>query len=343
MARQHSTARPLRAQAPIRDVAARAGVSIATVSRVMNGITNKAAPATVERVRRAADELGYRAVSVGRALRQRQSRLVALLASNLANPAMAAIAASAEVALRHAGYVMTLCDTHDTAELQDEYLLEMRAQLVRATVLLGAVPSAKLREFSNADEPLLFVNRRRPHDGKGMFVGIDNRAAGGDVADLFAARAITAPRVIHGDLKSSATADRIAAFRARMKQHGVNLDDAAIMTADGMDHLAIGYQAMRRILESGARPRGVFCTSDLIAYGAARRAREMGIAAPHGLLIVGFDDNPLNDWVAPWLSSVRVPYERYGSAIVSALHSLWDGGAHDATILEHQLVVRGAA
>lgn len=341
--RPQSTHKPLRPSAPIRAVAARAKVSIATVSRVMNGIVNKASPATIERVRRAVDELGYRPASVGQALRHRQSRLVALLASNLANPAMAAIAASAEVALRQAGYVMVLCDTHDTAELQDEYLLEMRAQFVRATVLLGAVPSPKLREFSAADEPLLFVNRRRPHDGMGPFVGIDNRDAGNDVADLFAANRITRLGIIHGDLKSSATADRIAAFRARMKQHGVKLQAAAILTEDGLDHLAIGYRAMGRMLASQPRPRGVFCTSDLIAYGAARRAREFGLTVPHDLLIVGFDDNPLNDWIAPWLTSVRVPYERYGSAIVSALHNLWDGAAQDATILEHQIVVRDLA
>jgi LacI family transcriptional regulator len=65
--------------------------------------------------------------------------------------------------------------------------------------------------------------------------------------------------------------------------------------------------------------------------------------APRDLLIVGFDDNPLNDWIAPWLTSVRVPYERYGSAIVSALQNLWDGAADDATILDHQIVARDVA
>ncbi len=118
-------------------VAAQAGVSIATVSRVMNGVAGGASPATAERVRQAAAALGYRPLSVGRTLRQKRSRLVALLAANLANPAMTAMAASIETALRRKGLVMVLCDTHDRPELQDEYLLEMRAQLVCATVLRG--------------------------------------------------------------------------------------------------------------------------------------------------------------------------------------------------------------
>ena len=88
------------------------------------------------------------------------------------------------------------------------------------------------------------------------------------------------------------------------------------------------------------RPRGLFCASDLIAYGAARCARESGFAVPGDLVVVGFDDNPLNDWVAPWLNSVRVPYERYGDAIVEALQAGWAGSPRAESILAHELIVR---
>ncbi|MHB2169573.1 hypothetical protein [Alsobacter sp. R-9] len=91
---------------------------------------------------------------------------------------MAAIAASAETALREAGYVMVLCDTHDRADLQDEYLLEMRAQLVRGVVLLGAVPSPQLEVALAGGDPVLFVNRRSPVSGTAAFIGIDNHRAG---------------------------------------------------------------------------------------------------------------------------------------------------------------------
>ena len=103
-------------------VAAQAGVSIATVSRIVNGETRRASAETVERVQKLVAALGYRPNHVGRTLRRRESRIVAMLSPNLDNPAMAAIAASVETALRSAGYVMILCDTHDRAELQDEYL-----------------------------------------------------------------------------------------------------------------------------------------------------------------------------------------------------------------------------
>jgi LacI family transcriptional regulator len=323
-------------------VAARAGVSIATASRVINGIANRASAATAARVHEAVAELGYRPISVGRALRHGRSRLVALLAANLANPTMAAIAASVEAALRREGLIMVLCDTHERPKVQDEYLLEMRAQLACATVLLGAVPSPQLAAMEAANETLLFVNRRSPHDPTRPFVGIDNISAGREVATFFLDRNIPVAGAIQGSLGSSATADRLTAFRARLAAAGQKLADSHVVSiADDLDHMVIGYRSVDALLaQTPARPCGIFCLSDLIAYGAHRRLTEHGIAVPGEVCLVGFDDNPLNDWVAPWLSSVRVPYAAFGAAVVQVLRDLWAGEPASARILPHALVAR---
>ena len=323
----------LASRASVSTVAARAHVSIATVSRVINGVPNKASAATAERVWQAVEELGYRPVSVGRALRNRRSRLVALLAANLANPAMAAIAASAEAALREAGLVMVLCDTHDRADLQDEYLLEMRAQLACAMVLLGAVASPQLAAMRQEGETLLFVNRRSP-DAPAPFVGIDNHAAGAEVATFMRSRGVTAPGIIHGPRTSSATDARVTGFLHAVGRH------ARIATAPDLEHTAIGYRRALDVLPDDG-PRGIFCGSDLIAYGAHRRLNEAGLRVPDDVLLVGFDDNPLNDWVAPWLNSVRVPYDAFGPAVVAALDAAWRG-ENVMTVLPHRLVIRSA-
>lgn len=318
-------------------VAAHAGVSIATVSRVVNGVTNKAAPDTVARVQAAIAALGYRPTGAGRALRSGQSRLVAVLAANMANPTMPAIVAAAEVALRGAGYVMVLCDTHEQPELQDEYLLEMRSHYARGLVLLGAVDSPVLRRFVQAGEPLVFVNRRSPVGGDSLaHVGIDNLGAGADVARWIAQQGWHGVGLIHGNMASSATADRVRGFRAALKACSIALPAARIQTSAGREHLQIGYEGMERLLALAAPPRVVFCTSDLIAYGAHRRAREAGLQIGHELTLIGFDDSPMNAWIAPWLNTVRVPYAAYGEAI---LRSLADRSAAPV-ILRHELVVR---
>jgi LacI family transcriptional regulator len=320
--------------ASIGSVAKRAGVSIATVSRVMNSVSNKASQDTIDRVRQAVLELGYRPVGAGRALRRGKSRLVAVLASNLSNPSMAAVAAATETALRSAGYVMVLCDTHDDPKLQDEYLLEMRAQYACGLVLLGAVASPVLQDFVSAREPLVFVNRRNPF-GNGRYVGVDNAAAGEEVAAWFIQNNRLNVALIHGSSTSSATADRIYGFKAGLSKNGISLPRDMIFGSKVLDHLQIGYEGIAKIMRKGIQPEGVFCTSDLIAYGAHRWLCEQHIDLT-ATDIVGFDDSPMNPWIAPWLHAVQVPYSKYGNAIVRALASQEE----ETIILDYQLVIR---
>lgn len=315
-------------------VAEHAGVSIATVSRVVNGVTNKTSQATLARVREAVQELGYRPMGAGRSLRNRRSRLVAVLAANLANPTMAAIAAVTEVSLRKAGFVMVLCDSHDQPDLQDEYLLEMRAQFACGFVLLGAVASPALWTFRAAGEPLIFVNRGDPY-GSQCHVGIDNRVAGAKVARWFASLDRGPVALIHGSLSSSATADRVAGFSEQARILGLDILPTAASDVTATEHLEIGHQAMMNYLGRPTRPQCVFCTSDLIAYGAHRAARERGLDPLEDITFVGFDDSPLNAWIAPWLNAVRVPYAAYGDAIVKAL-----AGSSLPVTLPHDLIIR---
>ena len=325
--------------ASIGAVADRAGVSIATVSRVLNGVARKASAATIAKVQAAALALDYRPSSAGRLLRQKSSRLVAVLAANLANPAMAAIAASAEVALREAGLVMVLCDSHDRPELQDEYLREMRAQQARAIVLLGAVASPMLDAMRGGSTPIIFVGRRDPAGENGRFVGIDNAVAGRDVAAWALARGLRKAAIIHGPLTSSATRERVDAVSEAYRAAGHPIPSEWRIAPAGIDHLAIGLEGAKALDTRGAKPDLIVCASDLIAFGARRYWRENGggQSAPR---LIGFDDNPLNDWVAPDLSSVRIPYQAFGPAIVGQITGSLENRKNFSEILPHTIVER---
>lgn len=315
---------PMPEDVSLATVAARAGVSVSTVSRIVNGEMRRASAATVARVLDAIEAVGYRPNPVGRALRRGQSQLVAVLAANLDNPAMATIAGSTEAALRRAGYVMILCDTHDRPELQDEYLFAMRAQLVRGFVLIAAVRSPGLAELTRQGVPMVFVTRRNPV-GPGLFVGIDDRKAGAAVADHVLAEGCRMPAVVFPQNGSSASRERTAGFVDRLRERGVA--DDAILRAEGVGpaHLEVGYDGAARLYADGRRPDAVLCVSDQIAYGVARRARELGIRVPEDCALVSIDGTPLNQWVAPWLKSIRIPYAGYGAEIVAGLEAILAG------------------
>jgi LacI family transcriptional regulator, galactose operon repressor len=331
---------PLR-QGPVSlaTVAAEAGVSVATVSRIVNGETRRASSETVERVQRLVATLGYRPNHVGRTLRRRESKIVAMLSPNLDNPAMAAIAASVETALRSAGYVMILCDTHDRADLQDAYLHAMRSQVVQGYVVVNAVRSDALSESVARGDPIVFVGRRNP-DGGGSFVGIDDRRAGADAADHLWALGIRDLAVIQPTQGSSATRDRVGGFITRLVELGLPREALRTADAPGLSHLEVGYAAARRLVEGQSWPQGLLCPSDLMAYGTYRLASEMGIRIPQQSRIVGIDDNALNAWIAPWLTSVHIPYADFGARVLENLQSLWAGEQPAEQLLQHQLVVR---
>nr|WP_246500886.1 LacI family DNA-binding transcriptional regulator [Azospirillum rugosum] len=325
-------------QTSLADIAAEAGVSVSTVSRIANGDLGRASAATVEKVQRLIAERGYRPNPVGRSLRGGESRLVAMLAPNLDNPAMAAIAASTEAALRAAGYVMVLCDTHDRPDLQDEYLRAMRSRFAEGFILVSAVASAELEASVKRGEPIVFVNRRNPYGG-GAFVGIDNRRAGADAADYLLDCGVRAPAVIHPAELSSTIRERVEGFIDRLRERRPGM---AVRRAEGAgaNHLDCGYAAALSLIAAGGWPDGVLCPSDLMAYGLFRAARERGGRIPDDCRPVGIDDNDLNAWIAPWLSSVKIPYRAFGERVVACLLALRAGTLDGEVLLGHELIRR---
>ena len=319
-------------------VAAQAGVSIATVSRIVNGETRRASPETVARVREAIKTVGYHPNQLGRALRSRESRLVAMLVANLHNPVMATIAASTEAALRQAGYVMILCDTHDRPDLQDDYLNAMRSQVVHGYVMVASQPSPGLQDFVTRGAPMVFVSRRSPF-GECSFVGSDSMAAGADAADYLLDRGIEAPTVVFPSQESSTTRERVKGFCNRLVARGVPAHQIRKAEALGASHLEIGYAAVNHFFAPHAWPRGVMCISDQVAYGVHRLARESGLQVPQDCEIVGIDGNPINAWLAPWLTSVEIPYREFGPSIVELLISLWGGERSREHLLPHRIAI----
>lgn len=310
------------AVASIQTVAAQAGVSIATVSRVINGKTSKVSRETQERVLEVARALRYRPSGVGSALRSGRSRLVALLVPNMTNAYHGAIARAVEHELRACGKLMVICNTYDDPQVQDELLSEMRAQLASGFILLGAVESPGLSEVISAGEPVVLVNRKLDLPTSVPFVGIDDHDAGGKVAELLLERDFKHISLVHGSLKSSATADRVNGFLEAIKRSGRRFEiedhQVAVSRIEG------GYDVALKTLRSDRHPDAVFCTTDEIAYGYFKRCRELGLRVTEDIHLFGFDGNPLNDYLAPWLSTISIPYQDFGKKIVDQLRYYWD-------------------
>jgi LacI family transcriptional regulator len=319
------------------DVALKAKVSAATASRVLNGHQELVSPSTYRRVLKVIKELGYKPTPLGRALRQGHSNMVALLLPDIQNPFYSAIASSIEQSLQTEDISLVLCNVGEDPAIQDDVLRQVRGFRTRCILMLGAVDSPGLREAVRQGERLVFVNRRPPDDLKGTFVGINNQRAGGDVARMLHEQGARRFGVMRGPMHSSASRDRFTGFSETLRLLGCKL--RTDMVWDNELSIQSGWELGAKVLAKVERLDAVFCGNDLIAYGLHRRLVENGVRVPHDLVIVGFDDTPLNRWLAPWLTSVRVPYESFGVTVRELMREPTSTGPREI-ILEHRLVER---
>jgi LacI family transcriptional regulator len=328
---------PKHAARSIRDVAARAGVSIATVSRVVNGSADGVTPALRARVQAVIDELEYRPNRIGRALRTRQSGAVALVVSNIQNTFYAALAWELERRLIEAGQVLMLFNSNESAELQDRCFQEIATRDIGGLLLLCAVESRLLDAMVERNRTV-FINRRIPRLAGTSFVGIDDEAAARDLAHAMLRAGRGPVGLIHGPLYSATSAARLRGLLDVLAAAGATPVPGVIAEA-GLS-MEDGYRAAATLLE-GTRCAALYCGNDQIAYGAHRRCLELGLRVPQDVRIFGFDDNPLNDFLAPWLNTVRVPHADFAAEAVLQWQALAAGGPHRDIVLPYELVLRG--
>lgn len=293
----------------VRDVARLSGVSTATVSRYFTGKTDAISPETIESVRNAAEVLGYTPSEIGRALRLARSRVVVMLVPDATNPFTADVAASVEQALKEFGLSMVLANASENADQQDRLLSDAQGLRARAIVLQGAIDTPRLRDMASRQNNLIFVNRRPAPGIVAPYVGIDNFAAGLAVGRYFVERGYENCVAIHGPRHYSGSTERLDGFLAGLGQV------RPVLQFEGAYTMEAGYQQGQLLLADHSRRYAVFCGNDMIAYGLNRAAMEKNMRVPDDLVIFGFDDNRLNEWLAPWLSTVRVPAFDFGPAI----------------------------
>ncbi len=319
----------------IHDVARAAGVSIASVSRVLNSGTGGVSDKTRAQVMRAVEDLNYSPNHMGRSLRAKKSNTYAFLLSNIQNNLFSAVAWELERLITARGAGMLLYTTNEDPDTQDICIEDALSRQVAGMFFLCAVESPRLRS-AVARGGCLFVNRRIAGLGQVPFVGIDDLAAARDLMQTGLRRTAGQVAVVHGPLRSDTSARRLRGFCDAAVEAGRPLNPAHMREAELS--MESGYHAATTLL-SGSSFGAIFCGNDQIAYGVWRRCRELGITVPGGLHLYGFDDNPLNEWLAPWLSTIRVPYKAFASTAAQLMEAA-ERGQGQEVMLPYELVIR---
>lgn len=332
----------IRATVTIEEVAAAAGVSRSTVSRVVNGST-AVSPAALDAVNRAIAELNYVPNRAARSLASRQTRALALVVPEdttrfFGDPFFASIVSGINAGLRSSDYVLNLFIASD--DPGDKTTRYLRSGSVDGALIASHHTSDTFIDRIAAAVPVVYGGRPVRERDTDYYVDVDNVSGGYDATRYLIERGYTDIGTITGPLTMPGGVDRLLGYRQALREAGLPEGPQADgeFTTDG------GADAMRSILAAGPAPRALFVASDLMARGAYAVLAGAGLRVPDDVAIIGFDDSPVALSVSPQLTTIRQPSFEQGERMVSVLLDLLAGrtAAH-ATILETELVVRESA
>ncbi|WP_413253753.1 LacI family DNA-binding transcriptional regulator [Streptomyces pseudovenezuelae] len=332
----------------IRDVAAKAGVSVATVSRTLAG-NYPVSTETRERVMAAVNSLHYVVNVHAKALSGRVAGPIALVLRDITGPSLAHVAAGVEEEAGRRGRLSLVCSTKGDPEREDDLVQLMREQHAAAVVLVGGtvIDDAYHRRMAGYAEALDLAGSRlvlcgRPPLPAGVpatVVDYDNRGG----AFQATAQLLTAGhrRVLFlgGAPGFSSAEERRLGYRDALRAHGIPL--AGELDTSGDYTRGSGYLRTREALRAGLGFTAVFAGSDMVALGALAALREAGVRVPDEVSVVGFDDVPFAADLTPALTTVRVPYEELGrTAVRLALEREVEFASDNHVVLSTQLVIR---
>lgn len=329
-----------RASVTIEEVAAAAGVSRSTVSRVVNGSTAVSAEA-LEAVRRAISDLSYVPNRAARSLASRQTHAVALIVPEdttrfFGDPFFAAIVSGINARLSRSDYVLNLFIASD--DPGDKTTSYVRSGAVDGAIVVSHHTSDTFIDRIATAVPVVYGGRPVRERERDYYVDVDNVRGAHDATTYLIESGRRRIATITGPRDMPAGVDRLTGFRDALAAW--DLTEVAIedgnFTADG------GAAAMRRILDADQLPPdGVFVASDLMARGAMSVLATAGLSVPEDVSLVGFDDSPVATSVTPHLTTMRQPSFAQGERMASVLLDLLAGRhPRHVTILETELIVR---
>ncbi|WP_063842886.1 LacI family DNA-binding transcriptional regulator [Sphaerimonospora mesophila] len=331
------------ASANIKEVARYAGVSLGTVSNVLNR-PDVVSPTTRRRVLDAIDKLGYVRNDSARQLRAGRSRTIAIVVLDVSNPFFTDVIRGAEAVVESAGGMLVVCNSGEDARREHRYLDMLEEQRVQGLLITPVSDGRhkRLDAFVAHGIPVVLVDRGSGHPSR-CSVAVDDVAGGRLAAEHLADRGHERIRYVGGPLSIRQVADRRAGATAALAERAPHARLETYETATLS--VTAGRQAAEDIaaLPPGERPTAVFCANDLLALGVLQGLTAHGIRVPEDIALVGYDDIDFAAAAAVPLSSVRQPRARLGRTAAELLleESLeGDEHSHRHVVFQPELVVR---
>ncbi len=321
----------------LRDVAEKAGVSVATASRALADHP-RISEATKARVRRVAEELGYTPSAVARSLVKRETRTLGVVTTTVTDPYAAQVVRAVEDAAEAAGYTLILVASHGVPRREVTGIRMLYERRVDAVIVVSARGTHLYDTvLSTLDIPLVLINGRLDHP-KARSVRADNRQGMRLATEYLLDLGYRRIAYIGGPTQGRSAQERVQGYMEALHVAGYPPHPDLIFPGEG--RAEDGRRALRRMWEMAHPPDAVVCYNDLTAMGVLAEAWRTGIRVPDDLAVIGFDNLPFSELTAPPLTTVTQPTEDMGHTAVAQALRLRQGQDVADVVFECTLVER---
>lgn len=305
--------------ATIKDISRIAGVSTATVSKVLNGDYSKVGDLTRQRILDIAKELSYRPNRLARGLVNSKTNIIGLIVPDIANPYFADLARGVEDYARSLGYKMILSNSDESGEKEREYLEVLLEYSVDGIIITGNNTSEENLADYRKNTPMVAIDRYLGDDV--CTVSIDN-FGGSYIATEYLIR--NGHRQIAyiggGVIDTHVPKNRLNGYLKALRDNDIPIDLTLI--EGGSYQYDTGFQCVNHLLDQGRSFTGITCGNDLIAFGALRALRKRGLKVPDDISLVGYDDIYLTELIDPPLTTIKQPTYELGKTAMDFLSKL---------------------
>lgn len=325
----------------IKDVAKQAGVSVTTVSRVLNGEKYVKDDLKI-RVQRAIDELGYTPSHIARSLVRKKTNLIGVIVPDVTSSFYSTILSTIEKTASLNGYNLLVCNIIEDTDKELKYLQVFQQMRVDGIIIMHEKLNDEIRDLINKMSIPIIFSSVKPADQKFISVIIDDYAAAYDATKHLIELGHERIGYIGGDMRDITSGqNRYSGYIRALADHGIALPEAHIRFGDYKTQS--GYEMMKEILAQKPHPTAVFAVSDDMAVGAMNCIHDHGLKVPEHMSVIGFDGSQLTEQVRPRLTSMEQPILEMGKVTVDKLLELIEekeGGPAEDVILQHMLVSR---
>ena len=327
----------------IKEIAKIAGVSTATVSKILNKKDKSISEPTRQRVLDIVKEHNYIPNTIARSLVTRQTKTIGLVIPDIANPFFPELARGAEDKANESGYNIIFCNTDDNVDKEEKYINMLIEKMIDGIIFTQSAKRTKgFEKLKIGSTPIVLIDRDMELEGVVGKVLVDNFTGAYDGVNYLLSRGYRKIAFITGALTTNTSKRRLNGYKKALEDFNIPYDESYVLAGEYKSQW--GFRAINHLFDSKIDFDAVFCGNDLIAISVIKALKDAGKSIPDDVAVLGFDDIYMAKFIEPELSTIRQPNYEMGykavEILVDILENPEDKDVKRELLLNTELVIR---